>query len=114
MKLLRFGILAASAMLLTPCAAHGQTSVGDEGAGTANLDSSLQLPVDNPSGPQFNWRDSSLITDPIASQAIFTENFEPGPPESPADQPLVVSTPALTAETASQSTTTVSATSDSD
>ena len=116
MKLFKFAVLAVSAMLLTAGAAHGQMNVGNDGAGAANSNSSLQLPVGSPSGSQINGLDSSLITDPIGSQAIFAENFDPGSSGSSADQPLLVSSPAPTTDAASQSTTTttVSATSDSD
>lgn len=115
MKLSKLAILAASMLLLAAGAAQGQVNVGDAGAEASNLDSSLQAPIDKPSEPRSNWLDSSLITDPIGSQAIFAENFDPEPTGSSADQPLPLSSPVPTAETASQSTTTttVSATSDS-
>jgi hypothetical protein len=109
-------ILAASLLLLTAGAAHGQENLEDNGVGAANPNSSLQPLIGNSSGSQFDWRDSSLITDPIGSQAIFAENFDPGASGSSAEQPLLVSSPAPTADAASQSTTTTtaSATSDSD
>ena len=116
MKFSRYAILAASLLLLTAGIAHGQASVGDSGAGAANPNSSLQPPIGNPSELQFNALDSSLLTDPIGSQAIFAENFDPGPSGSAAEQPLLVNSPAPAAAADSQSTTTTtaSATSDSD
>ncbi len=116
MKFSASAILAASLLLLTAGAAQGQENVGDNGVGAANPNSSLQPLIGNPSGPQFDWRDSSLITDPIGSQAIFAENFDPGASGISAEQPVLVSSPAPTVDAASQSTTTttVSATSDSD
>jgi hypothetical protein len=115
-RLSRFAILAASLLLLTAGSAQCQVNAGDDGVGAANPDSRVEPPLSTPTGTQINWRDSSLITDPIGSEAIFAENLDSSPSGSSADQPLIVSAPAPTAEAASQSTTTttVSATSDSD